>query len=62
MRNRMIIGIAAMAVLLSPVAVYAASFLDIRLADVKTSATKRILSHKQRFRRTEALEHSVMAL
>ena len=51
-RNRFILGIAAMVILITPVAVYAASFLDIRLASVKTTSD----------RVSAAAEHLVMAL
>ncbi len=39
-RNRLILGLAVFAVLLAPVAVYAASFLDIRAAIVHIDSTK----------------------
>ena len=39
-RNRLLLGVAAMVILITPVAVYAASFLDIRLAHVKTTSDK----------------------
>jgi hypothetical protein len=39
-RNRLILGIAAIVILITPVAVYAASFLDIRLAHVKTTSDR----------------------
>jgi hypothetical protein len=39
-RNRLLLGIAAMVILITPVAVYAASFLDIRLGAVYTSSNK----------------------
>src|SRR6476659_481810 len=39
-RNRLILGIAAMVIIITPVAVYAASFLDIRQAYVKTTSDR----------------------
>ena len=39
-RNRLLLGVAPMVILITPVAVYAASFLDIRLAYVKTTSDK----------------------
>ena len=38
--KQLILGIVAMVIIITPVAVYAASFLDIRLAHVKTTSDR----------------------